>query len=119
MFRQHQRYVMIAWLGLPIAFFFVLMLINPAYEGKIFLSRLLIPLGLLFFGIPELINFFVLALGFTLINRNVLDPGKRPRLGIILQIVLSLSTFILFTFPALCVVFFWPSVTILMLSTPP
>jgi hypothetical protein len=118
MVRKHQHYIIFAWLGLPIAFFFLLGFIIPGYEGQILESRLFLLLFLLIMVVLEGLNFLALSIGFLLINRYLLDRGIRPRLGLILQIVLSTLTFVLFTVPALYIVFVMPAISFLLTSTP-
>lgn len=109
-FTESQLIIIGVQLGLPIAAFILLWLINPAYERELFrasfVNKLLLTSGI----VAEILNGLILYFGFRLIN---LFLPIEHAFRIVSICSITILTLLLFTFPVLWIVFFGPAMLIL------
>ena len=115
MLTRNQKILMAIWIGTPFAVLLALMLLNPAYEGKLFQS-VLGNVGIILVLLLQVMNGAILYIGFG--NINLIKPSNKRR-RIVLTILLPIVTFFVFTLPALWLVLVYPSVVILMQTNTP
>jgi hypothetical protein len=100
-----QQWTLVAlWIGAPLLFFLVLLLINPGYMAGSFQSLgPLSSLGIMVF--LQVVNLICLYFGFSAINQRT---AARPRTRLWTWL-LAAVTLILFTLPSMWIALIYPS----------
>jgi len=114
-FTEAQLIVIGTWLGLPIAAFLLVWIINPVYESELFASSLdlLGPAFLIGSVVVEVINALVLFFGFRLINHFLPVNGSKRIWRASLISLLAILTFLLFTLPILSIILLGPAAVVI------
>ena len=99
--------------GFPFVGLLLLLLINPVYEGYLFLNYSGL-YGINLILVLQAINAFTLFVEFSAMNRIGSAPDERPSCSQRLLGILPILNIVFFTFPALYLVIFYPSVVIMM-----
>jgi len=110
MLKRGQAIIIALWIGTPFILLLVLLLINPAYESKLFDDFGAFN-GFRFLLVLQAANAFILYRGFTMLNRATKTDGRQPR-GV--RNIFLLLRVLLLTLPALGVVLLYPAVILLL-----
>ena len=112
MLTKSQSRLMGCWILGPFAVLIFLILINPAYEGKLFIQFNGI-FGMSVLIVIQVVNALLLYVGLKWANRRS-ETAVRSHTRTILVAFVSILTMFLCTLPAFWIVIFWPSVVILL-----